>query len=116
MGVEDHFDSCLHRFNGYDRGMLPRRYWFKITQSILKAKADATKNWFNVKMQISEDYHFDKRAIFYWAKLVTEELSEEMRYKELIKTISINILDCNFIPDTTDAHRCYNNQHRYWQR
>ena len=44
MGVEDHFDSCLHRFNGYDRGMLPRRYWFKITQSILKAKADATKN------------------------------------------------------------------------
>ena len=58
-------------------------------------------------MQIREDNNFDKRAIFYWAKLVTEQLSEGMMYKELKKTISINILDYDFIPDTTEVHSCY---------
>jgi predicted transposase/invertase (TIGR01784 family) len=54
-------------------------------------------HWYNVEMQISEDLHFDKRTIYYWAKLVTEQLEEGMMYKELQKTISINILDFNFI-------------------
>ena len=48
-----------------------------------------------------------KRAIYYWAKLVTEQLSEGMMFKELKKTISINILDFNFIPATEEVHSCY---------
>jgi len=76
--------------------------------SILDIKAKAENGrWFNVEMQISEDYNFDKRAIYYWAKLVTEQLSEGMMFKELKKTISINILDFNFIPDTAEVHNCY---------
>jgi len=76
--------------------------------SILDIKAKAENGrWFNVEMQISEDYNFDKRAIYYWAKLVTEQLSEGMMFKELKKTISISILDFNFIPDTTEVHNCY---------
>lgn len=72
----------------------------------IKAKSESGR-WFNVEMQISEDYNFDKRAIYYWAKLVTEQLSEGRMYKELKKTISINILDFNFIPDTPEVHNCY---------
>jgi predicted transposase/invertase (TIGR01784 family) len=72
----------------------------------IKAKSGAGR-CFNVEMQISEDYNFDKRAIYYWAKLVTEQLSEGMMFKELQKTISINILDFNFIPDTCEVHNCY---------
>lgn len=72
----------------------------------IKAKSEGGR-WFNVEMQISEDYNFDKRAIYYWAKLVTEQLSEGMMFKELKKTISINILDFNFIPKITDVHNCY---------
>ena len=72
----------------------------------IKARSDDGR-WFNVEMQISEDYYFDKRAIYYWAKLVTEQLSEGMMFKELKKTISINILDFNFIPETADVHNCY---------
>jgi predicted transposase/invertase (TIGR01784 family) len=72
----------------------------------IKAKSGAGR-WFNVEMQISEDYNFDKRAIYYWAKLVTEQLSEGMMFKELQKTISINILDFNFIPNTLEVHNCY---------
>ncbi len=76
--------------------------------SILDIKARSENNrWFNVEMQISEDYNFDKRAIYYWAKLVTEQLSEGMMFKELKKTISINILDFNFIPETKEVHNCY---------
>jgi predicted transposase/invertase (TIGR01784 family) len=72
----------------------------------IKAKS---KNgcWFNIEMQISEDFNFDKRALYYWAKLVTEQLSEGKMYKELKKTISINILNFNFIPDRTEVHNCY---------
>lgn len=76
--------------------------------SILDIKAKSEKGrWYNVEMQISEDYNFDKRAIYYWAKLVTEQLSESMMFRELKKTISINILDFNFIPNTRDFHNCY---------
>ena len=76
--------------------------------SILDIKAcDAQGRWVNVEMQISQDLNFDKRAIYYWAKLVTEQLSEGMMFKELKKTYSINILDFNFIPTTEQFHNRY---------
>lgn len=75
--------------------------------SVLDIKAQDKKGrWYNIEMQISEDLNFDKRAIYYWAKLVTEQLSEGMMYKELKKTISINILDFNFVPDD-EYHSIY---------
>ena len=76
--------------------------------TILDIKARSTRGqWFNVEMQISEDLVFDKRAIYYWSKLVTEQLTEGMLFKELHKTISIIILDFNFIPDREEYHNCY---------
>jgi predicted transposase/invertase (TIGR01784 family) len=76
--------------------------------SILDIKAsDETGRWFNIEMQIGEDLNFDKRSIYYWAKLVTEQLSEGMMFKELKKTFCINILDFNFIADVTAFHNCY---------
>ena len=76
--------------------------------SILDIKAcDKSGRWFNVEMQISQDLYFDKRSLYYWAKLVTEQLSEGMMFKELKKTISINILDFDFIPNTPDFHNLY---------
>jgi len=76
--------------------------------SILDIKAYSRLGcWYNVEMQISEDLNFDKRAIYYWAKLVTEQLSEGMMFKQLLKTVSINILDFNFVPDPERFHNCY---------
>ncbi len=75
--------------------------------SILDIKAkDQNGRWFNVEMQVNEDLNFDKRAIYYWAKLVTEQLSEGMMFKKLKKTFSINILDFNFVPGAV-FHNCY---------
>ena len=78
----------------------------KISILDIKAKAENGR-WFNVEMQIREDNNFDKRAIYYWAKLVTEQLGEGMMYKELKKTISISILDYDFVPDSEEVHSCY---------
>ena len=76
--------------------------------SILDVKArDARGRWFNVEMRIGEDRNFDKRAIYYWSKLVTEQLAEGMMYKELKKTISINVLNFDFTPSRDDYHSIY---------
>jgi len=76
--------------------------------SIMDIKArDKTGKWFNVEMQISEDFYYDKRAIYYWAKLVAEQLGDGMKYRELKKTFSINILDFDLIPDTDTFHNLY---------
>jgi predicted transposase/invertase (TIGR01784 family) len=76
--------------------------------SILDIKAVDEKGVvFNVEMQIGEDLNFDKRSIYYWSKLVTEQLSEGMMYRQLNKTISINILDFNIIDNENGYHNTY---------
>ncbi|MBL1353051.1 MAG: Rpn family recombination-promoting nuclease/putative transposase [Zetaproteobacteria bacterium] len=76
--------------------------------SILDIKAcDAKGRWFNVEMQIGQDLDFDKRAMYYWSKLVTDQLSEGMMFRELKKTISINILDFNVVPKREEFHNRY---------
>jgi predicted transposase/invertase (TIGR01784 family) len=74
--------------------------------SVIKA-LDTTGRWYNIEMQVNEDLHFDKRALYYWAKLVTEQLEEGAVYKQLKKTVSINILDFNFTPSDTEFHNLY---------
>ena len=102
IGEERHFTDLIlknpYNLADYQAGKI----------SILDLKAcDAQGRWVNVEMQISQDLNFDKRAIYYWAKLVTEQLSEGMMFKELKKTYSINILDFNFIPVTEQFHNRY---------
>jgi predicted transposase/invertase (TIGR01784 family) len=76
--------------------------------SVLDIKAlDTSGRWYNIEMQVNEDLNFDKRALYYWAKLVTEQLEEGAVYKQLKKTVSINILDFNFTPSKTKYHNIY---------
>ncbi|KOR29526.1 transposase, partial [Achromatium sp. WMS2] len=76
--------------------------------AVLDIKAcDASGRWFYVEMQINEDRSFDKRAIYYWAKIITEQLSEGAMYRTLQKTYCISILDFDLIPNRTEFHNCY---------
>ena len=76
--------------------------------SILDIKAEDEKGYlYNVEMQIGEDLYYDKRAIYYWSKLVTEQLSEGMMFKQLNKTISINIMDFNIVNNNSAYHNKY---------
>jgi len=58
-------------------------------------------------MQVTQDLDFDKRAIYYWSKLVTEQLSEGLMFRKLAKTVSINILSFNFVPNDDGFHSRY---------
>lgn len=51
----------------------------------------------NIEIQIVNQYNMDKRTLFYWSKLYTEQLSEGQTFNELKKTITINILDFEYI-------------------
>mgnify|MGYP001259587698 CR=1 FL=1 len=51
----------------------------------------------NIEIQLVNQYNMDKRTLFYWSKLFTEQLNPGQSFAELKKTITINILDFNFI-------------------
>ena len=49
----------------------------------------------NVEMQSYNDEHFDKRTLFYWAKMFTEDLKKGEDYSLLKRSISVNLLNVN---------------------
>lgn len=76
--------------------------------SILDIKAkDTTGQYYNIEMQISDEADYDKRALYYWAKLYTEQLAQSVDYSCLRKTIGIHILNFVSIPDTEKYHNVF---------
>src|SRR5690349_6155506 len=59
---------------------------------------------FNIEMQISDEADYDKRPLYYWAKLYTEQLKSSQDYSELSKAIGIHILNFTSIPETDKYH------------
>ena len=54
--------------------------------SILDIKAEGhNKKKFNIEIQITDHADYDKRALYYWAKLYTEQLSSGKNYSTLNK-------------------------------
>ncbi|MDQ2085600.1 Rpn family recombination-promoting nuclease/putative transposase [Herbivorax sp. ANBcel31] len=73
--------------------------------SIMDIKAkDEYGRWINIEMQIADQEYYDKRALYYWARMYVGQLSEGVNYDFLTKTININILNFNAIEDETDYH------------
>ena len=69
----------------------------KLSVLDIKAKS-ADGRRFNIEMQVADEADYDKRALYYWAKLYTEQLKEGNDYSRLSKAIGIHIL--NFISIT----------------
>ena len=86
-------------------------------QGILDIRAKtATGEQINIEVQLINQYNMDKRTLFYWSKIFTEQLKEGQPFQELKKTIAINILDFNYIEIDTyhtvfhlreDSHKDY---------
>lgn len=53
----------------------------------------------NVEMQIINEYNMIKRTLFYWAKMFLKQLTKGQDYSKLEKTITINLVDFNFLQD-----------------
>ncbi len=60
----------------------------------------------NIEIQLVNQYNMDKRTLFYWSKMFTEQITVGQGFDELKKTITINILDFSFI-DLNRYHTSY---------
>ena len=79
----------------------------KDKMSILDIKAVDEKGiWYDIEMQLSEQIFYEKRAFYYWAKVYSDQLEGGYNYDKLRKTISINILDFDYL-DEEEFHNVY---------
>ena len=69
----------------------------------IKAKGVDGKRY-NIEIQISDEGDYDKRALYYWAKLYTEQLKNAESYESLSKAIGIHILNFTSIVGTDKYH------------
>ena len=72
----------------------------------IKAKGASGKR-FNIEIQIADEADYDKRALYYWAKLYTEQLKVAQDYSTLSKAIGIHILNFTSIPKARDYHNVF---------
>ncbi|TDG93074.1 Rpn family recombination-promoting nuclease/putative transposase [Cardinium endosymbiont of Culicoides punctatus] len=76
--------------------------------SILDIKAEScTGKRFNIEIQITDAKDYDKRALYYWAKLYTEQLEISRSYDILSKAIGIHILNFISIPTSEKYHNIF---------
>lgn len=73
--------------------------------SILDIKAEGHDGKrFNIEIQISDEADYTKRALYYWARLYTEQLKTAEDYSKLSKAIGIHILNFTSIPESDKYH------------
>ncbi len=72
----------------------------------IKAKGIDGKR-FNIEIQISDEADYDKLALYYWAKLYTEQLKTAQDYSTLSKAIGIHILNFTSIPQAQNYHNVF---------
>ncbi|MDN5247084.1 MAG: Rpn family recombination-promoting nuclease/putative transposase [Candidatus Cardinium sp.] len=76
--------------------------------SILDVKAvSETGKRFNIEIQITDEADYDKRALYYWAKLYTDQLQVSQTYGTLNKAIGIHILNFTSITDSQKYHNVF---------
>ncbi len=76
--------------------------------SILDIKAKgANGQLFNIEIQISDEADYDKRALYYWGKLYTDQLKTSEDYSMLSKAIGIHILNFTSIPEVEKYHNVF---------
>lgn len=62
---------------------------------------------FNIEIQVTDEADYDKRALYYWAKLYTEQLKSGEDYGSLSKAIGIHILNFTSILETNEYHNVF---------
>ncbi|CDX04964.1 Putatative recombinase [Desulfitobacterium hafniense] len=61
----------------------------------------------NIEVQIANEKNIDKRTMFYWAKIYQSQLQSGMFYKDLARTLTINVLNFSFLPDAQRYHSMF---------
>lgn len=77
-------------------------------KSLLDIRAVTTEGiQINIEIQLANRHDMEKRSLYYWAKMYTLQMREGMAYQELANTITINILDFNYIKETRNYHSVF---------
>jgi len=64
----------------------------------------ATGMLINIEIQLANRFNMEKRTLYYLGKMYTGQLSEGQDYRELKKTVNINILDFAYLPGERYHH------------
>lgn len=76
--------------------------------SILDIKAEGHHGKkFNIEIQITDEGDYDKRALYYWAKIYTDQLKTAEDYCSLEKVIGIHILNFTSISESKKYHNIF---------
>lgn len=76
-------------------------------QGILDIKAICSSGErINIEVQLQNQYNMEKRTLFYWSKLYTENFKAKGEYNQLQKTITINIVDFSIL-NTVNYHSSF---------
>lgn len=62
---------------------------------------------FNIEIQITDEGDYDKRALYYWAKVYTDQLKAAEEYSKLNKVIGIHILNFTSISEAKKYHNIF---------
>jgi predicted transposase/invertase (TIGR01784 family) len=65
---------------------------------------DETK--INIEVQLRNEHNIDRRSLFYWNKLYSEDMKAGQDYNELPNVIAVNIVDFDF-PPNGNVHSCF---------
>lgn len=82
----------------FDRSFIRLCINFSRNKCFFNLNEFVTRNNLNKKkVYCDHNHNMDKRTLFYWSKIFSEQLKEGQPYNELKKTITINILDFNYV-------------------
>ncbi len=65
---------------------------------------DENKKQYNIEIQSTPKSHFIHRILYYWSQLYASQIKEGEYYGKLRQTISINVLNFNFIKKNKALH------------
>ncbi len=77
-------------------------------KSVMDIRAVTTEGMHvNIEIQLTNMHDMERRSLYYWAKMYTDQMNQGMAYQELANTITINILDFNYIKQTRNYHSVF---------
>lgn len=89
-----------------ERELDPEHLQDKLSRLDILGKAN-DGSLLNIEVQVVNERDIDKRTLYYWAKLYQGQLQSGQTYKELCRTVTINVLAFSFLPDIQNHHSTF---------
>ena len=81
--------------------------------SIFDIKAQSKRGEeYNIEMQLKDDDQYEKRALYYWARLYSDQLTKGKNYQTLKKSIGIHLLNFTCLSDVKKYHNVFQMRER----